>query len=206
RTSPTGSNPRVRYISFGVSNRSAVNKTHSQRAVAARRHASKIIVRAIPRRRKSGWVATSSIQAKGPRAHTLIVPAGVPFRYATYGCMPTRRAVERRGEVGQDLRGALVRKRGHPAEVRLVDRRESFVAVDRTPGGRDPRGGLLAPDPKELEDRAEQFVGVHGGLEGGRRNEPCGLTPRYFRPPRRTPLYHGPMHIIEARNRHASGT
>src|SRR5207249_1546131 len=61
----------------------------AHRALAARRHASKIIVRATPRRRKSGWVATSSIHAKGPRAHTLIVPAGTPFRYATYGVMPT---------------------------------------------------------------------------------------------------------------------
>src|SRR3989454_7240017 len=90
--------------------------------------------------------------------------------------MPDGRAVECRGEVGQDLRGTLVRKRRHPAEVRLVDRRESFVAVDRTPGGRDLRGRLLAPDPEELNDRPEQFVGVHGGLEGGWRNEPCGLV------------------------------
>src|SRR3989454_6299350 len=92
--------------------------------------------------------------------------------------MPDGRAVECRGEVGQDLRGTLVRKRGHPAEVRLVDRRESFVAVDRTPGGRDPRGSLLPPDAKELNDGATQFVGVHDGLEGGWRNEPCGLVRR----------------------------
>src|SRR5436309_16098260 len=121
--------------------------------------------------------------------------------------MPDGGATERLGEVGQDLRGPLPRKRSDPAEVRLVDRVEAFVAVDRTPGSRYARGSLLPPHPEELDDRAEQLVGVHGGLEGDPRNEPCGPTDhRYFRPPRRTPLYYGHMLIIEARNRHASGT
>src|SRR5205823_13105469 len=84
------SNPSVLYISFGVSKRSEINKVHSHRASIARLQASKSIVRPTPRIRKSGWVATLSIHAKMPRGHTLTVPAAVPSRYATYGCIPTR--------------------------------------------------------------------------------------------------------------------
>src|SRR2546427_11236781 len=81
---------RVLSISLGMPNLSEVNTTHSHRAPAARRHASKIMVRATPRRRNSGRVATSSIHANRPRDHTLMVPAGAPFKYVTYGLIPTR--------------------------------------------------------------------------------------------------------------------
>src|SRR5438876_10812869 len=90
--------------------------------------------------------------------------------------MPDGGATERLGEVGQDLRGPLLRKRSDPAEVRLVDRVEAFVAVDRTPGSRYARGSWRPPHPEEVDDRAEQLVGGHGGLEGDPRNEPCGPT------------------------------
>src|SRR2546430_17176369 len=49
-----------------------------------------------PRRRKSSWVATSSIHANGPLAHTLMVPAGTPFKHATYGIIPTRSERDRK--------------------------------------------------------------------------------------------------------------
>src|SRR5439155_771378 len=74
--------------------------------------------------------------------------------------MPDGGATERLGEVGQDLRGPLLRKRSDPAEVRLVDRVEAFVAVDRTPGSRYARGSLLPPHPEELDDPGEQSVNL----------------------------------------------
>src|SRR2546428_8228910 len=138
--------------------------------------------------------------------HVLLHRASLLYILEEERPMPDDGAAERVVEVSQDLCGAPVGYRGDPAEVRLGDGRESFVPIDRTPGGRDPGGSLLAPHSQELDDRAKQLVRVHRGSKGPGGMNLAAHRHRYFRPPRRTPLYYGPMPIIEARNSHASGT
>src|SRR5207253_2025216 len=184
------SNPRVLYISFGVSKRSEINKVHSHRASIARLQASKSIVRPTPRIRKSGWVATLSIHAKMPRGHTLTVPAAVPSRYATYGCIPTRLeregllrvreqerlvgdrpSAERLSQILDDLLRTVLGRGRHPPQVRLVDEGEPIVPVDRAPCRRDLRRRLLPPEMEEVDHGLEHLVGIHGMRQGSPRNE-----------------------------------
>src|SRR5437879_11846076 len=104
-------------------------------------------------------------------------------------------AAERVVEVSQDVCGGPVGYRGDPAEVRLVDGRESFVPIDRTPGGRDPGGSLLAPHSQELDDRAKQLVRVHRGSRGPGGMKLAADRQRILRRYSRTHLYFVPVFI-----------